>query len=188
MVATLYTSETLMTRYHPLLVALHWGLAAMIAGALIMGGQVLAALPNDSPDKLFSLRAHMTVGLVIGALMVLRLVTRLRTQHPPKADTGNALLNTGGRVAHWALYGLVLLMVASGIGISITAGLPDIVFGGSGAPLPETFNDLAPRKAHGILSKLLALTILAHVAGWAYHQFALKDGLISRMWFGKRSE
>ncbi|MCK8463688.1 cytochrome b/b6 domain-containing protein [Aliiroseovarius sp. S1339] len=175
-----------MTRYHPALVALHWILAAMVIGALIMGGQVLAALPNDSPDKMFSLRAHMTVGLVIGVLMLARLVTRLKTQHPPKADTGNALLNMGGRAAHWALYTLVLLMVASGVGISLTAGLPDIVFGGSGAPLPETFDDLAPRVAHGIISKLLALTILAHIAGWLYHQFALKDGLISRMWFGNR--
>lgn len=176
-----------MTRYHPALVALHWILAIMIIVALVMGGQVLAALPNDSPDKMFSLRAHMSIGLIIGTLMVARLVTRLRTQHPPKADTGNALLNMGGQVAHWALYAIVLLMVASGIGISIAAGLPGIVFGGSGAPLPETFNDLAPRAAHGIISKLLALTILAHIAGWLYHQFVLKDGLISRMWFGNRT-
>ncbi|MDE9449164.1 cytochrome b/b6 domain-containing protein [Aliiroseovarius sp. Z3] len=176
-----------MTRYHPLLVALHWILAIMIIVALIMGGQVLAALPNDSPDKMFSLRAHMSIGLIIGTLMVIRLVTRLRTEHPPKADTGSALLNLSGQVAHWALYGLVLLMVASGIGISIAAGLPAIVFGGSGAPLPETFHDLAPRVAHGILSKLLALTILAHIAGWAYHQFKLKDRLFSRMWFGPRT-
>jgi cytochrome b561 len=79
-------------------------------------------------------------------------------------------------------------MVASGMGISIGAGLPDIVFGGSGAPLPETFNDMAPRAAHGILSKLLALTILAHVGGWLYHQYVLKDGLFGRMWFGARNK
>lgn len=175
-----------MTRYHPALVALHWVLAGLIIGALIMGGQVLAALPNDSPDKMFSLRAHMTVGLVIGVLMVVRLITRISTKHPPKADTGNALLNMGGTAAHWALYALVLLMVASGVGISLTAGLPQIVFFGSGEPLPETFANLAPRTAHGIFSKLLALTILAHLAGWIYHQFILKDGLIRRMWFAKR--
>ncbi|MCI2393578.1 cytochrome b/b6 domain-containing protein [Aliiroseovarius sediminis] len=175
-----------MTRYHPALAALHWVLAGLIIGALVMGSQVLAALPNDSPDKMFSLRAHMTVGLVIGALMILRLGTRLTTQHPPKADAGNRLLNSGARAAHWGLYVLVFLMVASGIGISITAGLPDIVFGGSADPLPQTFDDLAPRVAHGVISKLLLLTILAHIAGWLYHQFVLKDGLIRRMWFGKR--
>lgn len=175
-----------MKRYHPFLVALHWVLAALVVGGLIMGGQVLTKLPNDTPDKLFSLRMHMSVGMVIGILMLVRLVTRLRTQHPAPADTGNALLNLGGRVAHWALYALVLVMVASGIGISVLAGLPDIVFGGSGAPLPADFSAYPPRMVHGILSKLLALTILAHVAGWLYHQYILKDGLFGRMWFGKR--
>lgn len=176
-----------MKRYHPLLVALHWLLAVMIIVALVMGGNVLAALPNDDPDKMFSLRAHMSIGVIIGTLMIARLVTRLRSAHPPKADTGSTALNFAGRAAHWTLYALVLMMVASGLGISIGAGLPDIVFFSSGAPLPETFDDMAPRAAHGILSKLLALTILAHIAGWAYHQFKLKDGLLSRMWFGSRS-
>ncbi len=175
-----------MTRYHPALVALHWILAALVIGALFMGSQVLAALPNDNPDKMFSLRAHMTVGLVIGVLMLVRLVTRLRTPHPPKADAGHALLNLGARAAHWALYGLVLLMVASGIGIAITAGLPAIVFAGADTPLPETFDNLTPRAVHGLVATLLVLTILAHVAGWLYHQFVLKDGLIRRMWFAPR--
>ena len=61
-----------MTRYHPLLVTLHWLLAAMIIGGLIMGGFVLAETPNDDPFKLVSLRMHMSVGLAILTLMLLR--------------------------------------------------------------------------------------------------------------------
>ncbi|MCI2398460.1 cytochrome b/b6 domain-containing protein [Aliiroseovarius subalbicans] len=175
-----------MTRYHPLLVALHWIVAALIIGALIMGGTQLAEMPNSDPGKIAGLRAHMTVGMVIGGLLILRLITRFSTAKPPHADAGNAVLNLGGRVAHWALYGLALLMVASGMGISLSAGLPDIVFGGADTPLPADFSAYPPRAAHGIVSKLLALTILAHVAGWAYHQFIRRDGLIRRMWFGKR--
>lgn len=173
------------TRYHPLLVALHWLLAVMIIVALVMGSQVLAALPNDSPDKMFSLRAHMSIGMIIGVLMLGRLIIRHSTARPPKADSGNALLNRGAGLAHLALYLLVFAMVGSGIGISVLAGLPDIVFFGSGAPLPDHFHG-APRAAHGVLSKLLGLLILAHIIGWAVHQFVLKDGLIRRMWFGKR--
>lgn len=175
-----------MKRYHPLLVSLHWVLALMILVALVMGSNVLAALPNDHPDKMFSLRGHMSIGIIVGVLMIVRLVTRLRSAHPPKADTGNGFLNFAGGAAHWVLYILVFLMVASGMGIAMGAGLPDIVFFGSGAPLPESFDHLVPRTAHGILSKLLMLTIVAHIAGWAYHQFKLKDGLFSRMWFGNR--
>lgn len=40
-----------MTRYHPFLVVLHWLLAAMIIGGLIMGGNVLAKTPNADPEK-----------------------------------------------------------------------------------------------------------------------------------------
>lgn len=180
------TLETAMTRYHPLLVALHWILALMIAVALIMGGFVLSEMPNDDPFKVTGLRAHMTAGMAIGALMLIRLVTRLFTAKPPHADIGNPLLNTLGIATHWLFYLLVLGMVASGIGISISAGLPDIVFGGSGDPLPEDFYAYPPRIAHGIIATLLALLVVAHVGAFLYHQFVRKDGLFARMWFGTR--
>lgn len=176
-----------MTRYHPLLVVLHWLLAAMIIGGLIIGGQILAKMPNVDPGKIFALRVHMGAGAVILVLMLVRLVTRFVSSKPPHATTGNAMLDRVGVWTHWALYGLVLLVIASGIGISAFAGLPDIVFFGSSAPLPETFDDLAPRAAHGILTKLLAALIALHIAAALYHQFGKRDGLFGRMWFGKRS-
>jgi cytochrome b561 len=77
-------------------------------------------------------------------------------------------------------------MAGSGIGISILAGLPDIIFGGSGAPLPENFFQYPPRIAHAIIAKLLMLFVVLHIAGVIYHQFRLKDKLVSRMWFGKQ--
>lgn len=53
--------------------------------------------------------------------------------------------------------------------------------------LPASFDDLAPRAAHGFFATALALLIAAHVAAALYHQFIRKDGLLGRMWFGKRS-
>jgi cytochrome b561 len=175
-----------MKRYHPALVALHWLLAVMIIVGLVMGGNVLAETPNSDPAKMFSLQMHMGLGIVILGLMLVRLVLRLRTAKPPHADIGNELVNKGAVVGHWAFYGLVILMCASGIGISILAGLPAIVFGGSGDPLPVNFDDLTPRIVHGIIAKLLMLSIVAHVLAALYHQFVRKDGLFSRMWFGDR--
>jgi len=175
-----------MTRYHPIIVALHWLLAAMILLALFAGNFLLEALPNSDPAKIDGLRAHMTIGIAIGALMLVRLITRFATETPPHADTGNAMLNIAGRVAHWGLYLLVFGMVASGLGIAQLAGLPAIVFGGEGT-LPATFDDIPPRAAHGLISILLMLFIAAHIAGWLYHAIFVKDRLLSRMWFGKRS-
>lgn len=172
-------------RYHPVLVALHWILVIMVLMALVVGGPMMADLQNTDPTKLSGLTGHMIWGIVVGVLFVIRLITRLKTQKPPKADAGNAVLNLGAQIAHWGLYLLPLAMVASGLGIAFSAGLFDIAFGGSGAPLPEDFSIYPTRVAHSVLGTALLVLILAHVAGWAYHQFFLRDGLFSRMWFGK---
>lgn len=175
-----------MRRYHPALVTLHWLLAFMIILALVMGGFVLAETPNDDPSKLYGLRAHMSVGLSILVLMLVRLAVRLFTTQPPHADIGNATLNKAGVWAHWAFYVLVIAMAASGIATARMAGLPEIVFGGSGAPLPETFYEYPPRYAHGIIGTLLGLLVLGHIAAALYHQLVRRDGLLSRMSFGPR--
>ena len=47
------------SRYHPLLVTLHWVLAILIIAALIIGSFWLAAMPNSDPQKIVVLRVHM---------------------------------------------------------------------------------------------------------------------------------
>ena len=152
-----------------------------------MGGMFLSKMPNDDPVKLFGLRGHMTVGLAILVLMLIRLVVRLRSESPPRADAGNPLLNAVAVVVHWSLYITVIAMAASGFALAISAGLPAIVFGGSGEPLPANFFEFPPRIVHGILANLLAILILAHFAGFLFHQFIRRDGLFKRMWFGDRN-
>ncbi len=176
-----------MKRYHPLLVGLHWLIAAMILVGLLVGGPALADMQNDNPDKMFALTGHMIWGLLIGAFMLVRLATRLFSKRPPSADAGNAMLNLGAKSAHLGLYVLVFAMVGSGIGLAISADLFTTVFGGSGAQLPTDFNNFSARVAHGLIATALLILIGLHFAGWAYHQFFVRDGLISRMWFGKRS-
>lgn len=173
------------TRYHRALVALHWLLALMLSGALVMGTFALAPTPNSSPDKIGALQGHMTVGGLILLLTLIRLVVRLKTAHPAPATTGNTLFDRLAPLTHWGLYGLVLLMAVSGVAISVLAGLPDIVFGGVGV-LPLDFNSLLPRSVHGIVAKLLMLAIGLHIAAALYHQWVRRDGLLACMWLGPR--
>lgn len=178
--------STTPTRYHPALVTLHWLLAALIGLALVMGTFSLAQTPNAAPEKLDALRGHMVVGFAIGALMLVRLVLRRRTATPAPARTGNTQLDALAKAAHVGLYVLVFGMAASGMGLALQAGLPDIVFGHSGTALPENFYGFIPRRVHGLLAKLLMALVLLHVAGALYHQFVQRDGLMARMGFGKR--
>ena len=174
------------TRYHLALVALHWLLALILVFALGMGTFSLKELSNASPDKIGALRGHMIVGLVIGSLMLARLLTRVRTTLPASASTGSALLDKLSHVVHIGLYLAVFAMAASGAATAFQADLPQIVFFGSVTPLPENFAHLLPRAVHGWMAKLIAALVALHVIGALFHQFRLKDRLMSRMWFGPR--
>jgi cytochrome b561 len=172
-------------RYHPVLAAMHWLLALLLIAMLAVGTLSLKVVPNAEPEKLNLLRMHMLIGGGILVLMVLRLVARLTTEHPPAAPTGNAMLDMLAPWVHWVLYILVFVMAGSGIGMAALAGLPDIVFSGVGH-LPTDFSAYPQRAIHGIVAKLLMLTIALHATAALYHQFVKRDGLLSRMWFGSR--
>jgi cytochrome b561 len=176
------------SRHYPALVALHWLLALMLMVALAMGTFVLSGIPMESPEKIGALRGHMVVGVLIGFLMLVRLVVRLRTgyQVAPAPSSGNPLLDALGKVVHWGLYGLVFAMAASGMATALLTGLPDIVFGGSGGAVPANLATVAPRIAHGWIAKGIAALVVLHVLGAVFHQAVRKDGLMARMWWGPR--
>jgi cytochrome b561 len=77
-------------------------------------------------------------------------------------------------------------MTVSGISLSLQAGLLPIIFGGSGAALPADFYVFAARMLHGVIAPMLALLIVLHVGAALYHQFLLKDNLLSRMWYKRK--
>lgn len=175
-----------MKRYHPLLIVLHWLLALMIIMGLIMGGNVLSTTPNSDPEKLFFLKMHMSAGIIILVLMVIRFFIRFSTKNPPHVNIGNMFFNRLGVATHYLFYLVVILMAGSGLAIANLAGLFEIVFGASGTSLPVNFDEYPPRIAHGILSTVLILLIAGHIGAFLFHQYIRKDKLFSRMWFGKR--
>lgn len=173
------------TRYHGALIALHWLLAALLLCMLAVGSLMLKAMPNSVPEKISALQIHMSIGALILVLTIVRLVVRLKTAHPAAASSGNRLLDKLAPGMHWAFYLLVLGMVVSGIGISVLAGLPEIVFQGQGS-LPADFNALPPRVAHAWLARLLTVAIGLHFAAALYHQGVRRDGLLARMSLGRK--
>jgi len=177
------TEATMPRRYHPVLVALHWIVAACLIGLLIAGTTLLAPFANDDPAKLLSFRLHMALGLVTLFLLVLRLAVRLTTRTPARIPTGNPLIDIAAPLTHWALYILAFAMALSGMTFARASGLPDAVFGTG--PMPESFEHPA-RIVHGIASRLLMAFIALHIAAALWHQFLRRDGAMARMWFGPR--
>ncbi|MBT8458632.1 MAG: hypothetical protein KJN60_03065 [Boseongicola sp.] len=86
-----------MARFYPLLFGLHWPIALLMIVAWVFGRLRLAEMPNDGPEKLFALRAHMSSGIIVLILMLLfRLAARFLTVKPPHATTGNAITDRLG--------------------------------------------------------------------------------------------
>jgi cytochrome b561 len=79
-----------------------------------------------------------------------------------------------------------VLMVGTGFATGLAAGLPEIVFAGSGAPLPQSFAAYPSFQAHFWLATLLLGFIILHVGAALHHQFVRRDGLLRRMGFGRR--
>jgi len=178
-------SSTPVQRYHPALMALHWLMALMIIALLLGGSLVTAPTPNTDPEKIGHIKGHMIVALSVGVMLIVRLLVRLRTSHPAPARSGMAWADRLAPWTHWAFYVLVFTMLVSGMTMAAMTGLPDIVFNGKGS-LPSDFWHLPPRVVHGIVAKALFALIALHIGAAVYHQVIRKDGLLSRMWFGKR--
>jgi cytochrome b561 len=173
------------SRYHPALAALHWLLALLIIAALALGALVMAKLPNSDPHKLEALRSHMSGGVLILLLMLVRLFVRRRTAHPAPATAGHPFLDRVAWLSHRLFYGAVIAMAGSGIVMALQTRLPWVIFLGEGA-LPADFWAFPIRYVHYGVSRLLMALIALHIAGALYHALVLRDGLLKRMLFGRR--
>src|SRR5260370_20003362 len=137
------------SRYHPVLVSLHWLLAVLIVAALAVGFFVLAAMENADPRQIAGLRGHVAGGMLILALMILRFIVRLLTARPAPA-------NRLAPIVHYGFYVLVVVMAGTGFATALAAGLPENVFARSRAPPPRNLPGFSALQASVLLQALPA--------------------------------
>ncbi|MCB1696751.1 MAG: hypothetical protein H6984_03965 [Pseudomonadales bacterium] len=65
-------------------------------------------------------------------------------------------------------------------------GLYVVAFGCGSGSLPADFDAFPPKQGHELFAACIAVLVLIHFCAAMYHKFVLKDGLLGRMWFGKR--
>jgi cytochrome b561 len=174
------------TRYSAVLVTLHWTLAILIIANLFIGHNLADNLADTDPAKISSLKTHMLLGGLIFFLMCIRLLVRINTDKPAPVSTDNAFLDKLAVVVQYSLYACVFLMCLSGFTLAMETQLPQIVSGDLAKPLPPYIKDLTIFMIHGATAIVLTLLMMLHIAGALYHQFVLKDHLISRMSYGDR--
>ena len=169
-------------RYTAPAIALHWLIAAGIAGTFGLG-IYMHELPL-SPAKLQLYAWHKWAGVSLFVLMWARLAWRIG--HPPPAlpRAMPALLRRTAGAAHGLLYVLLLAIPVSGWLMSSAKGVPTVWFGV--LPLP----DLVARDAalgerlqaiHQTLNFTLLGLIVAHAAAALKHHYVNRDDVLTRM-------
>ncbi|WP_010544602.1 YceI family protein [Sphingomonas elodea] len=161
-------------------ILLHWALALLLLFQLGLGW-ALEDLPSSTRFAAFQF--HKSVGILILALSLARLLVRLFVPRPAAVEGAPALKLLAGAV-HWLLYGVMIVGPITGWILISTARvkLPTLLFGV--VPLPHLPVGRAlhePAEAiHSLVGLLLAGLFVLHVAGALRHHL-LRDDLIGRM-------
>ncbi|CUX80482.1 MAG: cytochrome b561 [Roseibaca calidilacus] len=168
--------------------ALHWIVAVLVLTTLPIGVVMLQdGLSRDLQNTLFIL--HKNGGVFILALVVLRLVWRVWAPAPPLPASVPPLQARIARLAHGALYALLLVMAISGYIRVRAGGFPIEMLDAIGfpplVPRSDALADTA-KWVHGTARYALAALILAHIAAGLNH-LRLRDGVFDRIWppFGR---
>jgi len=167
-------------RYHSALIALHWVLAIAILLAIVFGGFVLDGMDNANAHKPGLLRMHVTLGVLILAFTMVRLLVRASTAKPAPLVSGKPLMDKAAVGIHHLLYTLTFVAGLAGLALAYKAGLFGFLYQHSGT-LPRDFDDFAAHGVHGLAAYALLGVAILHAAGALQHQFILKDGIFSRM-------
>ena len=165
---------------------LHW-LGAIIILLLLGHGWWMTHMA-ERPDRLAHYNGHAALGYDLLALLILRLLWRWANPVPALPDELQRWEKIAARAGHFGLYLLMLASALTGWALAGTfrAPMDKDVFG---LTVPAIFvsQDRAMHElldqSHTILSYLLAVLIVVHIAGAVRHHFIKRNNVLRRMWF-----
>jgi cytochrome b561 len=163
--------------------ALHWLTVALVVLAWVLGefGDVLPR----GPARAAGLFVHNSAGLAILAVLVVRLLWRMVDPPPPPEPTiFGAWLDRAGRLAHYALYALLIAVPIAGIVLQFARGDALPLFGLSEIPSPWPANRAFARsvkEVHEVLANGLVILAGVHAAAALVHHWVFRDRTLVRM-------
>lgn len=162
--------------------SLHWALAILILGQLLLGQ--IAEEARLSPLKLDLFVWHKSIGVTIFLLVVLRLAWRSVNSPPVTPADIAAWEKRLAHAGHGLLYVLMLAVPLSGWWVSDTSRIPFRLYWA--VPVPDLMRpdaDLSEFAAdvHGVLTTLLLILVGLHILAALRHHFLLRNDTLLRM-------
>jgi len=154
------------TGYSRTQIALHWAVAALVAGQYIFKDSISGAWEALRAGREFAfdplILAHVAGGGLILAFVLWRLVLRLTRGVPLPPANEPAPLKMLSHIAHWAFYAVLALMSVSGA--------------------LAWFGDVAiAAQVHNILKVVLLALVVLHVLAVPFHKIVLKNNVMGRI-------
>lgn len=172
----------------------HWTTALLIFAILPLG-LIANKLPYETSAELaFKAQVfswHKTLGVLIFFVALARILWALGHSKPGPLHPERKAETFLAETVHWMLYGsLVIAPLTGWIHHAATSGFAPIWWPfGQSLPLVPKDEGIAHLfgSLHWVLTKVMAVSILLHVAGALKHQFVDRDSTLARMWFGQRA-
>ncbi|UHQ56714.1 MULTISPECIES: cytochrome b [Microbulbifer] len=170
-------------QYGWMAIALHWLMAPAIIGMFALGWW-MRQLSYYDPWYRQGPEIHKGIGILLLALLLLRLVWKAMNPHPQDVPGTPRWQALAARAAHGGLYLLLLAIMVSGYLISTADGRAISVFGWF--EVPATLQGLANQEdLAGEIHEVLAWTLMGLVALHALaalkHHFVDRDATLRRM-------
>ncbi len=162
--------------------ALHWSMALLIPIAWILA-VVVEDLPRE--QRISLMFVHKSIGVLILALLVLRLLWRLTHASPaPETTRFDPLAQWVAKIGHLLLYVLMIAVPIGGILASFANARAVPFFGLFEIPSPwatkQAFEDQLG-EMHEVFAHLLMIVAFAHAVVGILHHVVLKDRTLLKM-------
>ena len=170
-------------KYHLSLRVVHW-LVAFLVIAMLICGFIMTSLDAETYKIKWQLYAwHKDLGILVLALMLIRLVLRHLTIIPTAFSEFSLIERVGAYVVHQLFYVFLILEPIIGYLMSSYGG-KDVYFFYIKLPLLVSYNKELARimaETHGIVAFILVALILLHVLAALKHHYFDKKDIMHRM-------
>ncbi|AMN38512.1 cytochrome b [Rhodoplanes sp. Z2-YC6860] len=162
---------------------MHWITVALVILAWALG-QFDDVFPKGAA-RAASLFVHISTGLAVIGILVLRLLWRLADPPPPIEHTILGVwLDRAGRLIHYILYGLLVAVPISGILLQFARGDTLPLFGLTEIASPWVADRgfaRSVKEIHEVLANALIILAAFHAAAALLHHWVLRDRTLLRM-------